>query len=682
MAGDDSKVSFELDLDAKKFVDSAEEAFGSIKKIAGLSGEVSGLSEKIFSVGETLGAVALVAETFKVALDMTVEGEKVQQVERQFEALSDQVGVSAKDIKEQMIAAAGGMVSTSDALQIANKNIIQMGDSASKLPDIMELARKATTIYGGTVKDTFAEMSQAIANGNERWLKQHGIIINTRDAIDKYAKANGLAANALSETAKHQAVMNAALEASKQRFDGVEGSAGQTTEALQAAKVAWSELVELIDVAVSKTVGPHLARFFNDLKSGLSELRTMMQVNLGDGAEAAAAQVKLLEIQIEKTKQRIDGLKKSSEDKSVFNVFGGNEVAQIHEAQQALAGYEAELTKLKAQQASEAKTEESATGARSENAKKRIAQDLVDHEQRRKNEAAFAAASLALERKQTDEKIKNLNSVEDIEKLINERRLQNAKEHAINLQKIASDTALDEGKKKQLAVMEDRRFELQQQNFARETLKLRKQFNEEYVANSKTAFDGIARAGHQMTMKAKADLADWGKQGIMVSSALADHTVGAFKEIGKAIAAHEDLGKSAAEAMKNAFLGMIGDVAVNYGTMIVMESIFPPNPLGLVAGGALIAFGAALQSMSGSGGSAPAADTSAAGGGGPGATAEIGVSPGGSGAQLEKQQQPQRIVNVNIQGHYLQTQESQRTIMEIMRNETDATGFQYNQIGV
>jgi hypothetical protein len=135
--------------------------------------------------------------------------------------------------------------------------------------------------------------------------------------------------------------------------------------------------------------------------------------------------------------------------------------------------------------------------------------------------------------------------------------------------------------------------------------------------------------------------------------------------------------------MKSAFLGMIGETAQHYGEMILLESIFPPNPLGLAAGAALIAFGSAISSLAGS--SSASVSTGGGGGGGGGAIsaeAPTATGPGDISSNLMAQQQPQRNVTVNIAGNYLNTQESQRTLMETLRNESDATGFTFNRIGV
>jgi hypothetical protein len=46
-----------------------------------------------------------------------------------------------------------------------------------------------------------------------------------------------------------------------------------------------------------------------------------------------------------------------------------------------------------------------------------------------------------------------------------------------------------------------------------------------------------------------------------------------------------------------------------------------------------------------------------------------------------KEELKKRNVVVNIHGNYLETPESRRYLLEMIRQESDATGFTYNQIG-
>jgi hypothetical protein len=77
-------------------------------------------------------------------------------------------------------------------------------------------------------------------------------------------------------------------------------------------------------------------------------------------------------------------------------------------------------------------------------------------------------------------------------------------------------------------------------------------------------------------------------------------------------------------------------------------------------------------------------------GGGIGAASPSTVSGGGAASSTvfdETLSRPElsepkgREVSLIVQGNYFETEQTKRTLMEMIRSETDATGFSYVQIG-
>jgi hypothetical protein len=195
--------------------------------------------------------------------------------------------------------------------------------------------------------------------------------------------------------------------------------------------------------------------------------------------------------------------------------------------------------------------------------------------------------------------------------------------------------------------------------------------------DSKNFWDGFANAAKVSTSQAKEDMNDFGKQGKATFDTIKSHSVSAFEEMGKAVV---DSSKSASEIMRDMFLGALADIAIQKGEVLLAESVYPPNPIGLAAGAGLIALGGAIKAMAGGG--ASSSSTSSAGGGGGGG------SYGGVSSAADAAASPQQVqgpaagnLTVNIQGDYLNTQETQRTLLQAVRDATDRTGFQYLQIG-
>jgi hypothetical protein len=139
--------------------------------------------------------------------------------------------------------------------------------------------------------------------------------------------------------------------------------------------------------------------------------------------------------------------------------------------------------------------------------------------------------------------------------------------------------------------------------------------------------------------------------------------------------------EDAGEAMKKFFIGAIADKAAAAGAAMVLESIWPPNPVAAAGGVALMALAGNLKRLAGGGGSSvsmPSAPAAAA------AESPAAGSFGGFGSSMAPEPagpERKRAVTVQIAGNYLDTEQSRRYLLEMIRAETDATDFRYQQIG-
>lgn len=679
----DDKISFELDLDTEEFVSAGEGAIALIKSI-GNPEALSGLVEGLQFCVEALGAVALAAGAFKVALDMTVEGEKIQQVARTFQMLSESAGIAGKKLKEDLEEAAGGLVTTNELLASTNKALVELGPAASHLPEVMTLSRQAVALFGGDVKSTFDQMTQALAMGNQRWLKHHGILLDTEKALRDFANANGVAVDSLSQAGKQQALFNAGLESAKARFAGVSTEVGQTTTAVQAMKAAWGEFAEFVDVTVSKLLGPKLTGFFNSLKKTFQESATWMKSSFGEGAEQTAAQTERLTAKVTDLKKHIEELQ-TGKGRGV-GIDPGPAADQVRMLESELKKYQTQLDQVNVKKKAQAAEDTKDTDNEIKNKGKVVQASIVDQQKLKESELKFQSERIKIIKATDKEEIQQMNSIAQIDMQLQKQALEARRMSRIEIQKINADKALDERQKMALVAAENKRFEAQKVNQARQAMAERLKLDANYLANSKNMYQGIQRAAQTQANSARAELQDYGKMGTTVYKGLSKTATDSFGAIGAAMVTQGNVAQAAADAMKKAFLGFIGEAATHYGEMLLLEGIFPPNPPMIAAGAALIALGGALGALAGGGG---ASVSTGGGGGGGGSTGALGPSQASPTQSLtdqsqaaSQQQQTQRTVSVNIAGNYLNTQESQRTLMEVMRNETDATGFQYNKIGV
>ena len=212
-----------------------------------------------------------------------------------------------------------------------------------------------------------------------------------------------------------------------------------------------------------------------------------------------------------------------------------------------------------------------------------------------------------------------------------------------------------------------------------ELARMQQQALEQNVQQSTNAFQGIGRSFQQMSAQNKEAMLDSAKFGEMTTSAFATSAVSSIQQWA---AGHE----SASKAVEGMFAHMAGQMATQYGELMLLASIWPPNPIGIAGGTALIALGTVLSGMGG-----PSMSSGLSGGGGN----LGGVSAGGGGGSLTMPSTTQSLpsgaaqqtnngpssVQINVQGSIFDTQSTQTRIADLVRNASDSTDFSVAKVG-
>lgn len=619
---DSDKVSFLLDLDISEFTEKGLQAKGIIEQL-GSAENLSGLLEGLTAAAPALAAVGVSAFAFKKALDWTIEGEQIERVNAQFEILSQQAGIVPEKLREGLEKSAKGLVDNDDLLKIANEAIVKMGGSAEKLPEIMEIARKSTAVYGGDAKTNFEAISEAISNGNVRMLKHYGIIIDATSAQKKFAEANGTTADQLSEAGRRQAILNAALESGNAAFKNVTENSQSATSTLQALKVTFSEIGEIFVLAFEKTIGPGIRVFLGSVQNLATKVKGYFEKEVAQESETAANRV----------------------------IAASSKMTQA---------------------------------------------SLIDQEKAKQAKLAFTKELEKIDQDYFKQQQMNVNSLDQIETLVERQREETYRQHVAKLEAIDANAHLNASQKKKLAAAENDRYDQQMMHADSDAAKLRTQLLDTYTSHATSAFDGIERSFRANTAKMKAEQADYGKQGNQMWNSLSANATQAFTNMGAEMVKGKDIGQATADALKGFFLGFLGDKAIAAGSVMLLESIWPPNPIGIAGGSALLALGGALKAAGGAGASggtsisAPSPQAVAAGSSAPlvpvssaasDQTNASGTDTSMASPAMEQQAVAQRSVSVHIAGNYLETDSTKRMLMDLMRQESDATGFNYTQIG-
>lgn len=266
---DDNKELLVFDADTSQLVAKVIQAKGEILSMAD-SKNLSGLVEGLISLTPLIGAAVVAAYSLKTAFDAALETERIDKINNLFDSLSKSIGASTVALKEQFMTAAGGFATETDVLNGANRAMINMSADATKLPELLSLARRMTIQFGGDMIEKFNDLAFAIESGNQRMLKHSGIILDVNKVLREFAAANGLAADELSMAGRQQAIMNAAIDKGNEKFPQSTANISGATEEWKKFKTTISEVFEIWTKFFGKITAPIFSstiKFLNDTEN-------------------------------------------------------------------------------------------------------------------------------------------------------------------------------------------------------------------------------------------------------------------------------------------------------------------------------------------------------------------------------------------------------------------------------
>ena len=246
-------------------------------------------------------ALASIGASVYAAFKFSLIGEENAKIEKNFKRFAEDAGLDADRLRARIAGIAEGFVGLSDILPRAGESIIALGKNASRLPEILELARNIGVTTGRDVKEVFDELTKGIENQNVKLLRNNLIRLDGTKVLADYASANKGNAESLTEAAKQQAFLNATLEQGKKKFGEVGAQATPIKGGIQQLKLAFEDLRDAIAAIVNSGVGS----FFADIISGAAKAtKAVANIFTKEGAEGPDS----LNAKIEETKQKITDL--------------------------------------------------------------------------------------------------------------------------------------------------------------------------------------------------------------------------------------------------------------------------------------------------------------------------------------------------------------------------------------
>jgi len=220
-------------------------------------------------------------------------GAQVDDVANSFSVLTEKTGESADVMLGKLREGVVGTLSDYDLMVLANKTL---GSGLVKTSDDMgALAAGARTLAkatGETTAQAFDTLTSAMASGRTAALKQVGLFVDSKVALEDYSQAIHKNVSDFTDADRAQALAAASLAALRQRMKDIVPDAADFGELIDQAKVRLSNFKDQVAVGVSqspvfaagmKTMGRALGDAFGtDNKAQAAEMvRIIEKVAIG-----------------------------------------------------------------------------------------------------------------------------------------------------------------------------------------------------------------------------------------------------------------------------------------------------------------------------------------------------------------------------------------------------------------
>jgi hypothetical protein len=591
LAESDNKIRLEIILDdgsvQKGFATiqkSGEETADSLTKSLSKAFKIDGLADLNAGLNIVKSAVDKVGEAFKKAFDLTLEGENLKKIDKQFEILAQNAGVSANALRDGLTQAAGGLVDNTDLIKAANGALVQLGVNAEKLPQLFEVARKTASVFGGTALERFQDISQAIATGQTRQIKSLGLVVDLDKAQKEYAKSLGSVNLKLTDQQEQFVRLNAVLDAAQKKYGAIQVSNESLSAQSQILKASFSDLGDTIALLFNKFFGG----FFVSALQSVSENIKLFSLNLKNTFSPelldSAEKVDLLQ-------KRLDFLKQSK-DFSPFGKETFGSPAQIAELTAQIDALKNKTTDQKntlgamtnAQNQSNAATQAAILLTTQQN------QVLNDQLQTENKILGFRLQNFQATVALDQQRLTNANTQD--EQLIALKQVTNDKLYQLDLQyrqqKNALDLAFDDSDYQQKQT-QDALIIAQEKSFQQQRLAILEQSREQ---QSKILFDFTER---------------WKLASAQISQTLRQGLVTAVSGSIQTMVTALQNGQRGLDAFGKFIASTIGELAIKVGETLIgsaigMIALGQLNPFAaLAAGVGLVAIGTILKNLGGAG---------------------------------------------------------------------------------
>ena len=226
------------------------------------SGPINGAAKQLGVFGESFGAVtkfaglavAGIAAAGAAVIALGTHGADVADVRDAFGNLTARAGETADVMLGALREGTLGTISDFELMQAANK---ALGSGLVKNADDMRTlaagAKMMADRVGGNTKDAFDNLTSAMASGRTAGLKQMGLFVDSKAAVDNFAASIGKSSSDLTGAEKAQALAAGTLAKLREEMEATGAPAADFGDRMAQMKVRVQNFVDGLSVGIAKS---------------------------------------------------------------------------------------------------------------------------------------------------------------------------------------------------------------------------------------------------------------------------------------------------------------------------------------------------------------------------------------------------------------------------------------------
>lgn len=165
-----------------------------------------------FDVIAVMGAFTMAGMAVVAAFKALQEAAEFRGMVMASRNMANSFGVDMQRIMTALDEASNHTLTAQEKFRLLNESMLAGGaEVADKLPQLVEIARAASIASGADFELVFQKLLLGIARGSAKLIDDARIYLRVGNVVEEYAKAHGIAAEAVDASTRTQIILNAVL---------------------------------------------------------------------------------------------------------------------------------------------------------------------------------------------------------------------------------------------------------------------------------------------------------------------------------------------------------------------------------------------------------------------------------------------------------------------------------------